>query len=291
VGNLFVVNNSTGNISEYTTTGALVNPALISLGSNVDAGGIAVSGTDLYVTNASTHTVGKYTTSGATVNASLITGLSCPLGIAVSGTDLFVVDLFPSGAGVVRKYTTSGIPVNTSLITGLDHEPYFIAASGGYLYVEDRLPGGTIGKYTLSGVPVNPSLVTVPEWTSGIVVSGTDLYALNGYPQGYVDKYDTDGHLVTGHLFETGSYPQSNPSSFGLFDGNLFVLDGSKAQRVREYTTDGALVNASLITFPDTGAIRIAVAPTVPEPSTLIIWSLLGGLGIAVGLRRRRKAS
>jgi len=30
---------------------------------------------------------------------------------------------------------------------------------------------------------------------------------------------------------------------------------------------------------------------TVPEPSTLIIWSLLGGLGITIGWRRRRKAA
>jgi hypothetical protein len=32
-------------------------------------------------------------------------------------------------------------------------------------------------------------------------------------------------------------------------------------------------------------------ATVVPEPSTLIIWSLLGGLGIAIGRRCRRKAA
>ena len=30
---------------------------------------------------------------------------------------------------------------------------------------------------------------------------------------------------------------------------------------------------------------------SIPEPSTLIIWSLLGGLGIAFGYWRRRKAA
>jgi hypothetical protein len=33
------------------------------------------------------------------------------------------------------------------------------------------------------------------------------------------------------------------------------------------------------------------IAEAVPEPATLIIWSLLGGLGIAVAHLRRRKAA
>lgn len=67
---IFVAGN--GTIGEYTTSGATVNPALISgLRGPV---GIAVSGSDLFVTNAANGTIGKYTTAGATVNAALISG-------------------------------------------------------------------------------------------------------------------------------------------------------------------------------------------------------------------------
>jgi hypothetical protein len=41
-------------------------------------------------------------------------------------------------------------------------------------------------------------------------------------------------------------------------------------------------------TFNNGGSFDVDVS-TVPEPATLIIWSLLGGLGIALGVWRRRK--
>src|SRR6266496_3154496 len=112
---IFVVNSQTGAIGEYTTSGATVNPALITtVGSPLPAG-IAVSGRDLFVSisnvTSESGRIGKFTTSGATVSPNLIPGLSIPLGIAVSGDDLFVVDW---GAGKIGKYTTSGAIVNAS---------------------------------------------------------------------------------------------------------------------------------------------------------------------------------
>jgi DNA-binding beta-propeller fold protein YncE len=81
---LFVGDELTDTIGEYTTSGATVNAALIS-GLNGPTG-IALSGSDLFVTNAAIGTIGEYTTSGATVNAALITGLGVggPQGIAIS---------------------------------------------------------------------------------------------------------------------------------------------------------------------------------------------------------------
>ena len=78
---LFVTNFQTGTIGEYTTSGATVDPALIS-GLNGPQG-IAVSGGNLFVTNFETGTIGEYTISGETVNASLISGLNEPTDIAV----------------------------------------------------------------------------------------------------------------------------------------------------------------------------------------------------------------
>jgi hypothetical protein len=87
---IFVVNFGTGTIGEYTTSGATVDPVLIS-GLSLPEG-IAVSGGNLFVTSSNltsdTGRNGEYTTSGATVNPALITTLGGPSGIAVSGKDL-----------------------------------------------------------------------------------------------------------------------------------------------------------------------------------------------------------
>ena len=82
--NIFVTNQGTNTIGEYTTSGATVNAALIS--GLDDPVGIAVSGSDVFVTNLVANTIGEYTTSGATVNASLISGLEGPRGIAIVST-------------------------------------------------------------------------------------------------------------------------------------------------------------------------------------------------------------
>ncbi len=51
-------------------------------------------------------------------------------------------------------------------------------------------------------------------------------------------------------------------------------------------------LSSSVLVFPDTDFpnMMLVDGTTVPEPTTLIIWSLLGGIGIAIGWRRRRTA-
>jgi len=128
-GTIFVTNAElTGTVGKYTTSGATVNPALIS-GLNGPLG-IAVSGGNLFVSSFSTNRIGEYTTSGATVNLALISGLNGPLGLAVSGEDLFVANFNGGvpGGGTIGKYTTSGATVNPALISGLTH-PDFLAVA------------------------------------------------------------------------------------------------------------------------------------------------------------------
>ena len=108
-GDIFLANGAT--ISEYTTSGGLVNASLIS-GFRSQTG-IAVSGSDIFVVN--DNKVSEYTTSGGLVNASLISGLSGALSIAVSGGDLYV-----ENGDDISEYTTSGALVNASLVSGLD---------------------------------------------------------------------------------------------------------------------------------------------------------------------------
>ena len=83
--NLFVANDGTGTIGEYTTSGAVVNASLVSGLSEPDS--IAVSGSNLFVANEGNGTIGEYNaTSGAVVNASLVSGLNKPYGIAIVDT-------------------------------------------------------------------------------------------------------------------------------------------------------------------------------------------------------------
>ncbi len=116
---LFISNESLGTISEYTTSGTLINAALISGLHNPEM--MAISGGHLYVAEydfgTSNGIVGEYTTSGATINPALISGLHGPAGIAIFGSDLFVSNF---DVGTIGEYTTAGAVVNTALISGLE---------------------------------------------------------------------------------------------------------------------------------------------------------------------------
>src|SRR5262245_20485789 len=65
-GQLFVVNLGSGIVGEYTTSGAAINPSLISGLSNPGPLALDTNGF-LYVGNYAGRTVGQYTTTGAAV--------------------------------------------------------------------------------------------------------------------------------------------------------------------------------------------------------------------------------
>lgn len=81
---IFVVNDATGTIGEYTASGATVNTSLITGLTN--AFGLALDGDGhIFVAYSagSAGCVGEYTTAGAAVNATLISGLHTPDGLVV----------------------------------------------------------------------------------------------------------------------------------------------------------------------------------------------------------------
>ena len=86
-----------------------------------------------------------------------------------------------------------------------------------------------------------------------------------------------------------------------MWEWNEAIIGGDvRKLRGGSYNYEAALMKASYghngsstYEYDDIG-FRIAsttdgIPPIIPEPSTLIIWSLLGGLGIALGWCRRRK--
>jgi hypothetical protein len=107
---IFVTNSDS--ISEYTTSGVLVDAKLVK---GLDgAEGIAISGGDLFVVNEKNGTIGEYTTSGAPV----VSGFGITpggAGIAVSGSYVYAISYVPllnvdqtNWGGSILVYLTNG---------------------------------------------------------------------------------------------------------------------------------------------------------------------------------------
>jgi hypothetical protein len=235
-GPIFVTNEGSNTIGQYTTGGATVNPSLVT---GLDAPeSVAVSGSDLFVANEGSGTIGEYTTSGATVNAQLVSGLDSPEGIAVSGSDLFVAN---DGSNTIGEYTTSGATVNAQLVSGLSY-PAGIAVSGSDLFVANDIG---IGEYTTSGGTVNAQLISYLHPT-GIAISGSDLFVTSG-PYDEIGEYTTSGATVNAELVSSGL---DYPWSIAVSGSDLFVTN-YESSTIGEYTTSGATVNAQLVSDPD----------------------------------------
>ena len=274
---IFVASYDLGTVSEYTTSGVLLNASLIS-GLHRPAA-IAVSGTNLFVVIESTGTIGEYTTSGTTVNASLISGLNNPVAIAVSGTSMFVAN---TGNGTIGEYTTSGTTVNASLISGLNN-PVAIAVSGTSMFVANT-GNGTIGEYTTSGTTVNASLISGLDKSGdadGITVVGTDLFVVNYYWPIFtavnrdffsIGEYTTSGSTKNPEM-DLSVVSGSPPASIASVGTALFVAfgDGILPGSVQEYTTSGATINTSLVPSSQGNILAILGPAFLVQPKSVML--------------------
>jgi hypothetical protein len=128
-------------VSEYTTSGTLVNPSLIT--GLQQSNSIAVSGSNILIDNATsgffTGYISQYTTSGAPENLSLVTDLFGPSNIAIYGGNLFVESIFEEqqgGVSAIGEYTMSGTAVVAPLITN----PTFGGGLGPFPFVVTPKP-------------------------------------------------------------------------------------------------------------------------------------------------------
>ena len=130
--------------------------------------------------------------------------------------------------------------------------------------------------------------------------------AQNSFTDAFVDvELDdlTTGGLPVGPNWSGTLYASSgdgSPSQIESGDGSpspssitiqLYLPAGD--YQMFAYTTVGAEANNPISSYE--GAFAEAylsdIQAVVPEPATLIIWSLLGGLGITIGRRCKRKAA
>jgi len=133
--------------------------------------------------------------------------------------------------------------------------------------------------------------VTADVYNMGgfLVDSSASFYNSVTLPQNSV-SYDENGNDLGNNLVWTGTLMnglKDTPRYLGGTDP-AGVRSGNSQSSGSGWITDGIKTPNTL-----TQSLYALSQPlsVVPEPSTLAIWSLLGGLGIAVAWRRRRKAA
>jgi flagellar basal body rod protein FlgG len=187
IGNdMFVVNQYSGSVAEYTTSGSLVNGSLISSGLN-NPWGLSSSGGNLYVANQATSVIDEYNTSGSLLNAVTTTGT--PPDSAESGGDIFI----PSPVSGVSEYNSSG-----TLVNSFPTAPsiFDMAILGNDIFIPSNV-NGTIGEYTLSGQVINATLITGLDAPEGLAITGNDLYVVN---DNKVGEYTLSGQTINSSL-------------------------------------------------------------------------------------------
>jgi hypothetical protein len=203
--NLFLICGNLGTIAKYSTSGATINPALISGLTTPSA--LHISGSNLFV--ASRDYIGKYTTDGAVVNATLIANPAAGYGVGsyglvIIGTNLYAT--YPDGR--IANYTTDGAIVNETLVSGLS-QPTGLATDGTNLFVANWNLGvqpGWVGKYTTSGSPIAIQLISgLNGGAVDLAINGTNLYVVYG-GRAIIGKYNTLGVAENATMLTGGHY-------------------------------------------------------------------------------------
>ena len=100
-GQIFVLGTglyNQGTIGKFTTSGATINPSLIT-GLNTPFGMLLDGNGHIFVSLWGGNCIAEYSTSGAVINRSFITGLSDPVGMALDGNGHFFVANQAGGTG------------------------------------------------------------------------------------------------------------------------------------------------------------------------------------------------
>ena len=276
---LFVATDSggtgTGIIHEYTAAGG--DDGTIS--GLTAPFGVAVQGDEVFVLSYSDPSgnfaqIGEYSTNGNPINADLITGIyGSASGMTIVGNDIFVTKGGTANNGQnVAEFTTGGAVVNLNLITVGVNDPQGIVVAGGDIFITNYI-SSAVGEYTLAGATVNSNLISTNPQSglSGLATDGKDLFVA-GFTSGIVGEYGLDGSAIDSSLISLGA--GTVIESIAESGDNLYIL--TNAGDIAEYTTDGVLVNSSLVTgdSSDFGApTLLATASIAPEPSSIVLLS------------------
>ncbi len=269
-------------------------------------------------TGANTSTIAVFATGGAGQNRlSLSAG---PHNFSVTGTT--TVNAAVTGSGSLTKQGNGTLILNTMVGSGtgaVTNYSGLTTVAGGTLEI-DSVHAGTGGILvtagTLSGIGTLSSVVNVGDDTGtldSLITGGTvttvgtltmsDLLGIKadaGYSfqldslAGLADKLVSNGISLSGT--STFSFSDIAATSTALTEGTTFtIIDNISANPIDgtfAATPEGSLVTIGVNTFQVSYAggtgndMTLTSVASVPEPGTAL--SLLGGMALLVGLRRRR---
>jgi hypothetical protein len=211
--NLFILTYGGNGIVEYTTAGAIVNPAFAS-GLNHGVA-IAVSNNNLFVLTSGPEqggSVAEYdATTGASINPMLIpggTGYANGVATVANTNDLFVMSSTVA-TGVVSEFdATTGTAINPTMLAGAigTNNAVAMAINGNDIFILTSTGG--LGEYTTSGAIVNPLFESGINHGVALAVSDNDLFVLTSGPEqgGSVAEYDaTTGATINPMLLPDGT--------------------------------------------------------------------------------------
>jgi len=106
------------------------------------------------------------------------------------------------------------------------------AAARGQIFVTNW-QNSTVGAYGLDGTPINPSLISGLNAPTGIAVSGSDIFVVNGGSgaDGYVSEYTTAGEIVNQYLI----VGLSDPQGIAVSGSDIYVANGACGE-IGQYT-------------------------------------------------------
>ena len=273
--NIFVANYLGNTVSEFDSTGNLINATFVS-GVNKPSGMAFDKAGHLYVANQGgvKNTVSEFDTNGTLITDSFIPGLNTPEGLAFdTNGNFFVVN---SGDNQVLEFDSSGQNlIRTISSTNFDHPIGVAFDRSGNFYVANR-HNGLVLKFDSGGNPVN----------GGIFASNLDdpedlafdslgrLYVAS-LTDDTVSQFDADGHLLNAN-FASGL---NQPIGVAFDnDGNLYVAN-SGGNTASKFSSTGSLIDATFISglnFPSYIVIQ-GISLPVSEPAPTLTVTQSGG--------------
>jgi streptogramin lyase len=161
-------------------------------------------------------------------------------------------------------------------LLALSHFANERSADGADIYVTERLPQsqGAIGEFTTSGVAVNSFSAPSGAAPSGVAVSSSSVYVSNENLSS-ISQYTLSGTAVNQSFVNFQNV--DNPAGMAVAGGNLYVANFGSYEVSEFNATTGAVVNESLVQFPEFVANFGSPTDVAVSGNDLYVISQVGG--------------
>jgi WD40 repeat protein len=271
-----------GKVNVYSQAGVFKQQLDTGLGGFTTGGAFDQAG-NFYVTAFSANKVAKFDNNGNLVNSSWASGSSLNESIVFDASGNAYIG--NAGAAQIQKVDSSGAPIATY---GTQQNTDWIDLAADQKTVMYSNEGNTIRLLdTVTNVDTVFTTGSGPFFAKRFLQNG-DVIAASG--DGNVYRWNSSGVLQQTYAAGIGSVFALNVDP----NGTSFWTGSTGGTTIRKFNIATGALEASW----DTGVGTLyglavygeytAGGGQVPEPGTLVIWSLLGGIGIAVANPRRK---